>query len=197
MSAGLSRVAAFRWRASFMVGMVVLATALAATPAAGSGEHREATRHASRSAALTISDQLGDGRPDIVRMTVEHSRIAMAVVTVRVRDVTRPGDTLRLYVDPSGTRSRPSYAIILGLLDPSNYGVVYTEGWRLRPRQRFTCGERVRLFMPGAGVREVKFQMPGACFGDSGARFAAQVHRGLTSSDWTPRRQTLSKTFVF
>jgi hypothetical protein len=181
------------------VPALALATILASVPAsAGSYSLRSV-----QSAALVIPDRLGDGQPDIVQLRVEASRLAMVLVTVRVRGVTKDNTELRLYVDPSGARRRPTYVMTLPIWTASEYGVMRTSGWRLLTRQRFTCGERIRLFAPTARVRVIRFRMPGACFGDRGARFAAQTPRlsldgtPMPGSDWTPRHRTLSRTFLF
>lgn len=152
---------------------------------------------------LNIADGRGDGPPDIVRMTVQHSRRAAAEVAVRVRGVRTRGALagLQLYVDPHGQRSRPSYALVLGLNGDGGYGFFRTRGWRDQPRRTLNCGERVRLLERPNQARVVRFRFPFACFGDNGARFAARTERfrggAWRTTDWTPRARTLSRTFRF
>jgi hypothetical protein len=172
----------------------LLSAAALAVPASAGGQ-------VSARGDLIVTDRRGDGPADIVRMTVEHSRVAAAVVRVKVRGVRTRGPymALQLYVDPYGKGQRPSYAIALGLNADGEYSHFRTRGWHNRPRRTLDCGERARLLERPHRVRVVKFRFPYACFGDFGAKFAVRAERYRNGSwhttDWSPRARTLSRTF--
>jgi hypothetical protein len=154
---------------------------------------------------LLVPDARGDGRPDIVRLSVVHSENAAAKVRVRVRNVRDAvGNDLFLYVDPYGDRRRPSFVYRLGLNDEGGYDMRRTRGWDVTRRDLGSCGEAIRLRRLTARDRLVVVRMPFACFSDDGgARFAARV-RAVASPgevvgtpDWVPARRTLSPRFEF
>lgn len=157
-----------------------------------------------RRGPIVIRDAAGDGKADLVSLRVwRRSRIPMVNVRVRgVRHLRKQQHFLLIYVDPYGSRRRPSYAFAVELNHARRYGMFRTRGWAIG-RKLGTCGESGRSAKPATGVRVIRFQMPMACFGDYGARFAASTLRfnrsgqRLGHRDWTPRKKHLTRTFRF
>jgi hypothetical protein len=198
-------VARVRHLAVLVLAVTSAVTVTVLPASAGTATQPTAATGVSQRAGVNVADRLGDGRPDIVRMTVRRSRTAFAVVHVRVRDVgTGAGfPSMLLYVDPFGDRRRPSYGIWLPIEGASEYNVARTRGWRFQPRRSAFCGESVRLFEPSRTVRHVRFRLPRACFGGASARFAVKTYRQtfrgqiIGRPDWAPRARTLSRIFRF
>lgn len=77
-----------------------------------------------------------------------------------------------------------------------------TRGWALGQRIG-TCGQSGWGHKPATGVRVIRFQMPMACFGNYGARYALMTRRynrsgvALGDRDWAPRKKHLTRTFRF
>lgn len=177
-------------------------TAAAATLLSVAGAVAFATPASAAPRDVLVRDRTGDGTPDITSMSITHASGVAARVKVQVRGVRMSVmNEMTLYVDPDGTGRRPRYAFVLGLNGGGEWGMLRTDGWRLG-RSAGTCGERIRLREPSSSTRVVVFSMPYACFGDSGATFAARAaardRRGalVGRPDWTPATRTLSRRFA-
>lgn len=163
-----------------------------------------ATGGVARRGSIVVKDAAGDGKADLVSLRVWHkARIRIPVVNVRVRGVRHlRRHFLLIYVDPYGVRRRPSYAFVVELNRARRYAMYRTRGWALG-RQLGTCGESGKSGKPASGVRIIRFQMPMACFGNYGARFATSTLRFTRSGkllgdrDWAPGKRRLTRTFRF
>ena len=155
------------------------------------------------SGGVGFSDPTGDGRPDIVAVTLEQRDDDGVRVKVRVRNVRASvSNALRLFVDPTGERQRPKFVYDLGIDADGGYTMLRTRGWNVTNDDLGTCGQVIRLREPSARVRVVVATMPPECFSDDGgAKFAVRtVARDsggdpVGTPDWAPAVRTLTDRF--